>query len=115
MTARYSYQSLQIFYEFLGPSVHELCYSSKASQLPTNRGCPQTLPPIEELFVTLIRLRLGLMEKDLAFCFEISQSRIIITWINFLYMQMKEIPLWPPREVVKSNMPIQFKEERQGL
>ena len=109
-----SYQSLQIFYEFLGPSVHELCYSSKASQLPTNRGRPRTLPPIEELFVTLIRLRLGLMEKDLAFRFEISQStvsRIIITWINFLYMQMKEIPLWPPREVVKSNMPIQFKEK----
>ena len=39
-------------------------------------------------FLVLIRLRLGLMEQDLADRFEISQStvsRIIITWINFLF------------------------------
>ena len=47
-------------------------------------------------FLVLIRLRLGLMEQDLADRFEISQStvsRIIITWINFLFLKLKEIPI----------------------
>ena len=25
-------------------------------------------------------------------------SRIIATWINFLYLKFTELPLWPPRE-----------------
>ena len=54
------------------------------------------------------------MEQDLADRFEISQSttsRIICTWINFLYFKFKEIPLWPPRDLVLANMPRQFKEK----
>ena len=49
------------------------------------------------------------MEQDLAY-FDISQStvsRIIIAWIHFLY---KEIPLWPPKELVCTNMPVQFQK-----
>lgn len=51
------------------------------------------------------------MEQDLAHRFEVSQStvsRIINTWINFLYEEFKEIPLWPPKELVIANMPKQF-------
>lgn len=29
--------------------------------------------------------------------------------INFLYLKLKELPLWPPKELVKSNMPKQFR------
>ena len=36
----------------------------------------RTLPPIEELFLTLISLQLGLMEQDLAYHFQISQSTV---------------------------------------
>ena len=36
-------------------------------------------------------------------------SRIFATWINFLFLKVKEIPLWPPQDVVKSNMPKIFK------
>ena len=66
------------------------------------------------MFLTLLRLRLGLLEQDLAYRFNISQytvSKITCTWINFLYLKLKEIPLWPPRELVRANMPKQFKEQ----
>lgn len=61
-----------------------------------------------------MRLRLGLFEQDLAYRFAISQSsvsRIIITWINLLYLQLKQIPLWPPRALIHSCMPKTFKEK----
>lgn len=63
---------------------------------------------------TLLRLHLGLLEQDIAYRFQISQptvSRIVCTWINFLYFKLKEIPLWPPKELVRMNMPKEFKEK----
>ena len=67
---------------------------------------------MEEFFLVLVRLRLGTFEKDLADHFNISVStvsRICLTWINFLYLKVKEIPLWPKWEVVQSFMPSVFK------
>ena len=57
---------------------------------------------------------LSLFEQDLANRFGISQptvSRIFNTWINFLFFQFKNIPLWPPKELVSLNMPKPFKEK----
>ncbi len=54
------------------------------------------------------------MEQDLADRFEISQSttcRIILTWINFLFLKFKQISIWPPRDFIRSHMPRQFKEK----
>ena len=56
---------------------------------------------------------LGLMEQDIAYRFNISQStvsRIIITWINFMYLQFKDLPLWP-KKVVASYMPQVLKDQ----
>jgi hypothetical protein len=53
------------------------------------------------------------MERDLAFRFQISQStvsRIIITWINFIYSKFKDISLWPCKQQVDDYMPQLFKE-----
>ena len=75
---------------------------------------PRVLLPEDDFFLVLVRLRLGVMEQDLADHFEISQSttsRIICTWINFLYFKFKVIPLWPPRDLVLANMPLQIKEK----
>ena len=74
----------------------------------TNKGRKKLLPPHNEFFLLLVRLRLGLFEQDLAYHFHVSQStvsRIIITWSNFLYPQFKQIPVWPLRSLISSNIP----------
>ena len=51
-------------------------------------GCAYKLPLLEQFFMTMVRLRLGVLELDLALRFDISQSsvsRITVTWINLLY------------------------------
>ena len=61
---------------------------SLRSALSHKLGRHHILPPIEEFLLVLIRLRLGLLEQDIAYRFGLSQStvsRIITTWINFLY------------------------------
>ena len=89
-------------------------YDSLLDGESSKRCRPRDLLPEDEFFLVLVRLRLGVMEQDLADRFEISQSttsRIICTWIYFLYLKFKEIPLWPPRDLVLANMLRQFKEK----
>ncbi|PFX23183.1 hypothetical protein AWC38_SpisGene12253 [Stylophora pistillata] len=66
----------------------------------------------EELIVTLVRLRLGLMGRQLADIFSVSQSqlsRIFTTWVCFLATVLKEVlVLWPSQEEVKGNLPRSF-------
>ena len=45
--------------------------------------------------MTLVCLRPGLLEQDLGYRFDDSQStvsQITCTWINFLFMNFKELP-----------------------
>ena len=71
-----------------------------------------TLSHLSEFFLLRVRLRLDLLQQDLAYRFGISQSsvsRILTTWIKFVYLKLKRIPLWPLRALVLSNMPNTFK------
>lgn len=46
--------------------------------------------------------------------YEISESavsRIFNTWVNFLYFQLKELEMWPSKEVVNDFMPQDFKQK----
>ena len=72
------------------------------------------MPLLEQFFLTLVRLRLGLYEFDLANRFNISQStvsRITATWINLLYHTLKGIERFPSWHIVKKYMPESFKKE----
>ena len=71
------------------------------------------LTTVGRVFLVLVRLRLGLFERDLADRFGTSVStvsHICITWLNFLHLKLKELPLWPGRDLVKSYMPQVFKD-----
>ena len=46
-------------------------------------GISCSLPLQEQLFMTLVRLRLGLLEHDLAFRFNISQATVSINVPQF--------------------------------
>ena len=77
-------------------------------------GRPGILSQVDKFFLTLVRLRLGLKEKDLADRFRISPSsvsRIFISWINFCYLRLGSLPIWPDRATIKSTMPAVFKEQ----
>jgi len=110
-----SYYALKSFYNFLGLAVDQFTYSydGPTADEEIKRCRPRTLPPLEEFFMTMVRLRAGLFEQDIANRFQVSQStvsRILCTWINFLHLRLKEIPLWPPKELVRMNMPWEFAE-----
>ena len=111
-----SLAALMTCFHFLGPSVKKLNYwgSTCETGVKSNKGRRRILCPLDEFFLVLVRLRLGLFEQDIAYRFDISQStvsRIVMTWINLLYHQLKQIPLWPPRELTLSNMPKIFRDK----
>lgn len=109
-----NYATLKICYDYLGPAVDNLTYwGSKRNCQSTCHGRNRSLLPIEEFYMILVRLRLGLFEKDLADRFNVSistVSRICRTWITFLYMRFKELPLWASQDLVQSYMPKCFKD-----
>ena len=77
------------------------------------RHCVRMLDPINQLFLTLVKLKLNLKLKDLAFRFGISLSvvsRYINTWICFLYHHLEEIDWTPSVNQVISTLPHSFKK-----
>ena len=63
--------------------------------------------------MTLVKLKLDLKVKDLAFCFGVSQagvSRYVTTWICFLYNHFKEIDWMRTVEQVAGTLPPAFRE-----
>ena len=108
-------------FDFLGPAVENLNNWGQGKDVETNndtldgsdkssrsKRCHKTLCPIDEFFLVMIRFRLGLLEKDLAYRFG-TVFRILITWINFLYLQFQCIPLWPSKEMIVADMPESFR------
>ncbi|KAH7957949.1 hypothetical protein HPB51_028063 [Rhipicephalus microplus] len=87
---------------------------TESSEPRSSRGRKRKLSTENELFLVLVRLRLGLFEDDLAHRFCIAQStvsRICTSWINFLYAKLGLLPLWAPRRIVDATMPPEFKEK----
>ena len=67
---------------------------------------------IDELFMFLCRLKVGLLEQDLSVRFNCSVSTVsrkIVTWANFLYFALGSIPIWLPRDIIQELMPECFK------
>ena len=64
-----------------------------------------------QFLLVLMRLKAGLFVQALADRFGISTSlvsRICITWINFLYLELSDIFPFPSQELVCKNMPLEF-------
>ena len=68
--------------------------ASKDPSYIVSRGRPMNLCELDELFLTLTRLRFGLLEKDLADRFNILQqkvSQVFATWIDRLYYCLRQL------------------------
>ena len=112
--------SFNLISDLLKPQAEKLKYwdKNKDKQMkyqaaPNSKPGPKRgLTLKEELIITLVRLRLGLMGRQLADIFSVSQSqlsRIFTTWVCFLATVLKEVlVLWPSQEEVKHNLPRSF-------
>ena len=101
------------FFEFLGPVVNHLNYWGSKEKI---RKCQRKrkLDPKNQLFLTLVKLKLNLRHKDLGFRFGLSVSQVsryITTWICFLYHHLKEIDWVPTVEQVKGTLPSSFRDK----
>ena len=115
----------EILYEFLGPAKFHLQYwyggrkSEKngdgvervAGSKPGQNG---SFTVKEELFITLLRLRRGFALKTIAYIYNVSESvvsRIFNTWIQFMFLQFKEMKclMFPSRKTLKPVLPKVFK------
>lgn len=81
---------------------------------PVNLARKHALPAKEELFLTLMRLRLAAPLADLASRFDVhlsTVSRVFNTYLDVLYRHfaLLETRLWPSRQVIDRYMPDEFK------
>ena len=71
--------------------------------LPTSRvHGNRVLDNFSEFLMTLMKLRLNLKNKDLAYRFGVCESVVTHTvhkWLNILYMALKFLIRWPDREM----------------
>ena len=77
------------------------------------RGPPRKLTLEQELLLTLMRLRLGLLLEDLAWRFNISAgtaSSIFITWVKLLSKELSWFIIWPSRPQIRSALPNCFRK-----
>jgi hypothetical protein len=93
-----------------GPKhVHNTSKLKRRFQSPTYRK----LSHRDEFFLTLMRLRLGILNEDIAERFGISpttSSNIFTTWIKLISSVLgSALIVWLPRETIRENLPKVFK------
>ena len=102
------------FFKFLGQAVHRLTYWGDTDRKTTRRRKNTALTPLNQYFLTLVKLQLNLQVKDITYRFKISTglvSKYFITWISFMYHHFKEIDWTPSLEQVAATLPCAFQEK----
>uniref|UniRef100_A0A1A8C358 Transposase Helix-turn-helix domain-containing protein n=2 Tax=Nothobranchius kadleci TaxID=1051664 RepID=A0A1A8C358_NOTKA len=112
------FSSYDILMRFWGMLQNAL--PSMVSVRQAQRGAPMestalthTLQPIDEFFLFLNYLALGLKQRDLADRYGIHQStvsRIISSWSNFLFTVLGSVRIWIPEEEIRRNLPADFRD-----
>ena len=113
-------ETFNSFYEYLEDKVDRLNYwrgkneHADERQHQTGRkktGKKRELSAREELFIVLLRLKVGLFVRDIAERFRISPgqfSKIFTTWINFLSCELPLLFPFPSQAKIRRNMPEEF-------
>ena len=114
------YKTFKILFDSFGPAVNNLVYYGTKTDLKrlcsedtVKRGPKRNNSPEQEFFLVLVRLRLGLLEEDMATRAGLSQShmsRIFITWVDFLHSKLRSYPIWPSRGAIDQSMPVSLKD-----
>ncbi|XP_076867640.1 uncharacterized protein LOC143518768 isoform X2 [Brachyhypopomus gauderio] len=116
-----SYDHLMAFWWLIEPSIHKMVRVSRAKAAAkknedvshSQMSERQVLQPVDEFFLFLVHLSVGLKERDLGHRFNIhpsTVSRIISTWTNYLYTLLGSECIWLSPEDVKKNLPSEFQD-----
>lgn len=101
-TGMETYDKFMLLFYCLGNSVHSLKYFK----------CQVTsIPPEDQLLITLMKLRSTLDDFEICRKMNITQatlSNVFITWINFLPLQLGDIGFWSDRDLVHFYSPHDF-------
>jgi hypothetical protein len=71
------------------------------------------LAPFQEFTLTIMRLRLNLTLNDLAYRFQISNTRvsvIFLKWLDVMFVSLQGLILWPSREQLWATTPLAFRQ-----
>ena len=109
-------QFFRNFFDVLQPAANNMqsCYYQHAEALNSMAGRPRCMLLVDELFMLMCWMHLGLEEMDLAVQFHCSVATVnrkLITWINLLYMVFGSWNLWLSRAAVDEQMPQMFKDK----
>jgi len=87
--------------------------------------CKDSLPVMHDsvsfndhLLIVFLKLRLGLLNKDIADRFAISPAsvfNILRVWIPALAMKLKAFIVWPDRDILRLNAPASFKPQFKNV
>ena len=111
--------SFNVIYQCILPHLHKVRYWKGPKRLcnplkQKNRFSKniRTLTPKEEMVMCLMKLRMGLLNEDIADRFGVSTthvSSVFTTWLKLLSSVMGTLVFNPPKDVVKANLPPSFK------
>ena len=82
--------------------------SDEEDPVTNDRKYYSNLSVEDDFLLVLMKLRLGLSTLDLAVRFNVSEatvSKLFTTWINYLYVRLGDLKIWPHRYVIIANMP----------
>ena len=103
------WDALVLLYDMVNQKARNLNYGSyekKGIGSEQKLGRPIALTLFEEFVLTLMRLRLGLFQKDLAHRFNVSETTVSVvfnTWIRFLRIELEPLRANPHKNQTKSN------------
>ena len=95
------WDALMLLYDLVSQKAQNLNYGSyekKDSGSEQKLGRPRALTLFEEFVLTLMRLRLGLFQKDLAHRFNVSETTVSVvfnTWIRFMRIELEPLICLP--------------------
>lgn len=112
-----NYDTLMVCFELVANKAEDMSYGKYDRKLFNTSplqspGVPRSLSLLDEFFLVLVRIRLGLLERDLADRFGVSEStvsRICTSWIRLLRLELEPLVNWPHKEQIVDYMPAIFK------
>lgn len=102
-----------VFESLMKHGADKLCTESVGEMNMYNLGRKRKLRRVDEFLLVMMRLRLGLLVKDLEFRFKISASavsKIFNSWVLFMCECMQSLVVLPELDVLQARVPKCFEK-----